>query len=194
MTSWKKENYALRLQIDQIEQSTHARKVVLGGKRFTSFIDRSEDDLKDSSEIFLSDVLGLERQNINLLHVARLGPYNSDESDRRPVLIEVDDSYTKVQIFQKVIKMKQNDLYVAEFLTKRRKQILDSLLTLKKANPTKISRVYSKHGTVYMQMANSHKPRKIMDQDDLDRCAKQVIASLRWSTQRNVLRSVTVCI
>jgi len=175
----KQENNRLQLELDRIEQASHERKLILGGEALVSFLEKSKEDLRDSSESFLEKVVGVDVRNINILHVARLGHHNKEKPDRRPLLIEVDDTFSKSMIFRKVIDKKQKSLYVSEFLTKRRKKILESLLSLKRSNPTKIHRVYSKHGSVCILMADSLRPRVIKDDADLDRCAKQLIMDLQ---------------
>jgi len=174
----KKENMDLRLELDRVEQASHTKKFVLGGEMITEFVNASKDTLRDSSELFLNKKLGIDIGQFNVTHATRLGARTEGKPDKRPILLEVDDTFTRTQAFRAVISKKSRSLYISEYLTQRRRGLMNSLLSLKKAHPSQITRVFSRQGIVQIQLKNSDLPTKINDQGDLDRCARKIISNL----------------
>ena len=174
-----KENSQLRLELDRLDQARNARKVVLGGEVVSKYISKSKGDLQLAAERLLEKELEVEPCDLNVIHVARLGSRVEGKPDTRPLLVEAGDSFLKHKIFKKVIQRRSRSIYVAEFLTQRRRRLLESLLKLKKAHPTKIKRAFSKHGVVTLIMSNSDKEIRINTEGDLDRCARQLISDVK---------------
>ena len=133
---------SLEIEKDEIDQNSRANCLVLSGEKIENM---SENVPESLSRIF--DVT-LKLRPENPVDFSYCG-----STDGTKVLVTIENYYDRAEIFAAVRKIKPNGLYVNEFLTPRRQQLLYELRKLKKKK--KVFNAFSSNGKIYYKLKNN---------------------------------------
>ena len=95
--------------------------------------------------------LNLNIKKDNIASAFRSGKKTADtnQEDRRPIIIKLDERDTKIDMFSASKQVQPKNFYMKEYLTPNRNTILYALRQAKKKHPNKISSCKSIDGKVY---------------------------------------------
>lgn len=153
------DNKEVQEQLEHMEQESNNRTFLLTGEKLWECLHnyqngQTKNDLHSASEHILAKKIGVEPSLFNIVECKRLGKPMSHQIDKRPLLIKVDNMIGKNTIFSQVIQGDTKGIYISEYLTKKRRGWLHSLLELRKTQTKKI-KIYSKNGILRVQIEDS---------------------------------------
>ena len=137
--------------------------------------EQRRDQLRNVAISVINTELQCKIPKNNIISISRLGkPILGAPIDKRPIVLEVDSDYTKSEIFRALTVRKPRRLYAADFLTRNRRNIMETLLRLKKSTRNKIHKLLN--GTISIQLVGSDASQKITTQKELDTIIAKITA------------------
>ena len=119
----------------------HNKKIIIGGSKLQEVMktmkmpsdEQRREQLRAVALTVLNTELELNVHHTNIISTSRLGkPTVGSPCDRRPLVLEIDNEFTKSSIFRAFAHKKPKHLYATDFLTRYRRDIMETLLSLKK--------------------------------------------------------------
>ena len=196
----KEENAELKTQMDCLEQRQYSNTLVISGESLVQLEKKCPPNTDDYEKpmLIIHKILsdsGLKPENYSIISAYRLGKRNMTKNgakknnrngagneDNRPIIIEVDDGLSKKIICNAIIKTKST-VYVNEFLTKRRQQILKDILSLRKTNKSLLSKVNTRNGVIYIKSDAFKHPIKIYDQNTFEEFVSRLVSHPDYVTE-----------
>lgn len=132
---------SLEMEKDEIDQNTRANCLIMSGEKVVNMKQNVPETL---SKIFTQTLKLKPRNPVNFSY--RMS------GDGAKVLLTIDNYNDRAAIFTAVRKIKPNGLYINEFLTPRRQELLYELRKLKKEE--RIFSAFSSNGKIYYRLSN----------------------------------------
>ena len=157
----KRENLALKSELgritnrmDDLEQRNVNNKVIIHMKNFKPLPNKS---LKESVIGTLDSHLPLERNALVDIKISNFGNVENK------FVLDLPNQQTKRLLFKTIKTKKPNDIYIYEFLIKKRHQLLYELRQLKRNDDGLFHSVYSFNGIIYVKYSRDSQPVSIND-------------------------------
>ena len=161
----KTENTALRSEIisvnhrvDDMEQEANNGKIVLHIKNYQN---NHNVNVKTYVSETLNRRINLDPSFLDGVTVNKFGKFNDK------FILEVSSMSMKSFLFKVIKEKKPRDIFVNEFLTRKRSQLFYEIRQKKKNDPRLFHSVYTYNGSIFLKHTKESQPIRIYDIDDL---------------------------
>lgn len=164
---------AISNRLEKIEQSINSNILVCNGPGIPDLINEVKADSSINLERLKGNlctaICGEEVTEIDIrnLRVSLFG------REKKSLKIECASTSSKVHIVKQARKKRPSGIYVSEFLTKPKLQVLRNLKGLKKLHPSKIKSVFTKEGNIFYILQGSSRPVMVKSNSEIENIVKE---------------------
>ena len=185
VTMLRAENNNLKLKLDAMEQRQCSNRIILSGGIVSDLNWNTPDNVPEfkkaswvAKKVLQDCNLEFDRE-YKFFSAAFIGKHSNGKKSSS-IVLELDDVISKRSIFSAVIEKKSKRLYVNEYLTTHRRELLKDVLELRKTIRNVSCKVFTKNGIVTIKSEIFNYPKSIFCQKDLEEATKKLLdASLR---------------
>ena len=148
-------DYDLGLRVDFLEQKSNLSTVVLSGDDISNIVkDSQKSELKEN----VASLLKRKVANVEPSEISELFPLGKE---KKSLKLTCSTENIKRKLISSAKQSKSPNLYVNEFLTKKRYQLFHQARLLKKKYPSSNLIVYTRFGDIYFKITREGKYQKI---------------------------------
>ena len=155
----------MEIMLDEIEQKTLDLKLILSTSNPIVSENRTSRSRTDEVRDFIALKLGMPTTELN-----SISAYQMDDTAKK-FAIELDSPGLRQNLFKKCKELKPSDLFLNEFLTKRRHNTLYHIRKLRdNSTPDyspKLKKVFSDHGRLFVVIDGQDRPKQVTSVDEV---------------------------
>ena len=161
-------------RLEKIEQSINSNILVCSGPGVPELVN----EVKTDSSINLDRLKGnlctaicgeeVTEIDIKNLRVSLFG------RERKSLKIECANSSSKLHIIKQARRKRPKGIYISEFLSKPKLQILRNLRNLKKLHPRRIDSVFTREGNIFYRLQGADRPVLVKSSKDIENIVNEL--------------------
>lgn len=193
-TSGKTDDVKIEIsdRLEKIEQSINSNILVCSGPSVPELVNEVKTDSSINFDRLKGNlctaICGEEVTEIDIknLRVSLFG------RERKSLKIECANPSSKLHIIKQARGKKPKGIYISEFLSKPRLQVLRNLKNLKKLHPRRIKSVFTKEGNIFYRLQGADRPVLVKSNKDIENIVRELpITDNSETTDPNLSISTT---
>lgn len=152
----------LEQKVDSVDQYERRDTVILSGPSLPEHTNSEHTTSVVVNTIRDYLKINIKETDISIAH--RLGPQKQQKN--KPIIVKFMNRTLKYDLTQACIQLKPQ-LYINESLTPKRRNLLNTILNIRRQHKAKFQQCYTKDGTIIIKLRNSTTKHSIVDDKSL---------------------------